>query len=102
LHTLHRHRSFFKFFFQFVAYVVAATFATESFYDLVGTSTYLASALYTASLGALNLQQKVLTVMISLWATRLGIFLVHRFHQSGRDKRFDRVKGDPPLFFVYW
>ena len=61
---------------QFTAYIGAATWQTESFYDAVGTGTFGVAALYTASLGASSLQQKVLTIMVGLWASRLGIFLV--------------------------
>ena len=37
-----------------------------------------------------------------MWAARLGAHLVSRMHREGRDKRFDKAKGSPGLFFVYW
>lgn len=31
-----------------------------------------------------------------------GSFLVMRIHKTGKDSRFDHVKTDPKMFFVYW
>ena len=39
---------------------------------------------------------------VLVWATRLGAHLVSRMHREGRDKRFDKAKQLPGLFFVYW
>jgi steroid 5-alpha reductase family enzyme len=87
---------------QFAAYVLAAAFMTESFYDMIGTSTFIAATTFAGYTGSWNLQQKMITTMVCLWGTRLGIFLIHRFHHAGVDRRFDKAKTDPFLFFVYW
>jgi hypothetical protein len=39
---------------------------------------------------------------VFVWALRLGAHLVSRMHREGRDKRFDKVKGSPGVFFFYW
>ena len=40
--------------------------------------------------------------MVGLWTLRLGSYLVARVHKIGKDSRFDEVKHQPGMFFVYW
>eukprot|EP00983_Pelagomonas_calceolata_P087561 1156980-Pelagomonas_calceolata.AAC.7 len=49
----------------------------------------------------LNLQILV-SAMVGLWTLRLGSYLVARIHKQGKDSRFDEVKHQPGMFFVYW
>ena len=44
----------------------------------------------------------MLTLMMVLWALRLGTFLVMRISKAGTDSRFDKVRGNPPVFLLYW
>ena len=40
--------------------------------------------------------------MVVVWAARLGFFLVSRIIASGRDRRFDAIRGSLVRFFGFW
>jgi len=46
--------------------------------------------------------QVLVSTMVGLWTLRLGSYLVARIHRTGKDSRFDEVKHQPGMFFVYW
>ena len=91
---------------QWVAYIPAYLFQTEKFYDLTGSLTYLTVIwfVYLSSnqAGEVNFQNLIVTVLISIWAIRLGSFLFSRIHKDGEDKRFRSIKTSPSQFFMTW
>lgn len=91
---------------QWVAFIPAYLFQTEKFYDLTGSLTYLTVIwfVYLSSnqVGELNFQNLIVTVLISIWAIRLGSFLFSRIHKDGEDKRFRSIKTSPSQFFMTW
>lgn len=88
---------------QIVAFIPAFLKQTEHFYDLVGAATYLtllACAAYLApSLEAVDI---ALLLACSLWALRLGSFLMRRVHVVGFDVRFNEIKKSFPRFLIAW
>ena len=91
---------------QWVAFIPAYLFQTEKFYDLTGSLTYLTVIwfVYLSSnqVGELNIQNLIVTVLISIWAIRLGSFLFSRIHKDGEDKRFRSIKTSASQFFMTW
>ena len=91
---------------QWVAYIPAYLFQTEKFYDLTGSLTYLTAIwfvyLSTNQENPLNIASLMVTVLISLWAIRLGSFLFSRIHKDGEDKRFRSIKTSASQFFMTW
>ena len=91
---------------QWVAFIPAYLFQTEKFYDLTGSLTYLTVIwfVYLSSnqAGEVNFQNLLVTVLISIWAIRLGTFLFSRIHKDGEDKRFRSIKTSPSQFFMTW
>ena len=91
---------------QWVAFIPAYLFQTEKFYDLTGSLTYLTVIwfVYLSSnqAGEVNFQNLIVTVLISIWAIRLGSFLFSRIHKDGEDKRFRSIKISPSQFFMTW
>jgi len=88
---------------QWLAFIPARLLQTERFYDLTGSATYIAvtlGAVVTASesTGA----QKLIAIMIFIWAGRLGSFLFRRIHAAGGDQRFDQIKVSSSRFFIAW
>jgi len=76
---------------------------SERYYDITGATTHALSVLFTYFAASGHaLRQQVVTAMITVWAIRLGVFLGHRIHKAGVDKRFNNVRENPPLFFVFW
>ncbi|XP_068121210.1 uncharacterized protein [Hyperolius riggenbachi] len=88
---------------QWLLWGVAALLQTEKFFDLAGSGTFI--LLINLSLQwskTKYLRQKIQTGLITVWAVRLGSYLVVRILRDGQDKRFNKVRHDPQAFLVYW
>jgi len=75
-----------------VGFILTAAFETHKLTDLVGVSSFVASALVCAfkakSWGAIR--TKVLNICISLWGVRLAGYLFPRVLQVGGDDRLEK------------
>ena len=88
---------------QWSLWVVASIYQTEKFYDLAGSSTFIFLTLQSLRWQRkVNLRQLVQSGCVTVWALRLGLFIFHRVIQSGKDNRFNKVRGSPRLFLIYW
>eukprot|EP00931_Biecheleriopsis_adriatica_P009121 TRINITY_DN110225_c0_g1_i1.p1 TRINITY_DN110225_c0_g1~~TRINITY_DN110225_c0_g1_i1.p1 ORF type:complete len:289 (+),score=52.73 TRINITY_DN110225_c0_g1_i1:46-867(+) len=89
---------------QLACFAVAAALQTEKFYDVSASLTYVLCVLLSLRHGraAAGVRQRVNSGLVIIWATRLGSFLLWRVMKDGGDRRFDRVKTNPRIFFVYW
>lgn len=93
---------------NWLAYIPAALFQSDRFYDTTGALTYLsviaaACAAAYAERGALELQSLAVAAMVAVWTIRLGSFLFTRIHAAGgTDVRFEKIKINPPRFLVAW
>ncbi|MBI1403832.1 MAG: DUF1295 domain-containing protein [Porphyrobacter sp.] len=93
---------------NWLAYIPAALFKSDRFYDTTGALTYLsviAAAALAANDGRESLGPAALVVaaMVAIWAIRLGSFLFTRIHAAGgTDVRFEKIKVNPPRFLVAW
>lgn len=92
---------------QWVAFVPAAIFQTEKFFDAVGSLTYIIVTIATLALLKAHgeepsQRQLALSGCVLLWAMRLGSFLLARVHKAGKDGRFDEIKVNPWRWFSVW
>ena len=88
---------------QWLLFLIAAYLRTEKFYDLAGTSTFIVLALQSLLTASRFFPRQVIqTCLVSTWAVRLGLFLFVRVMQAGKDSRFNKVRGNPKLFWIYW
>ena len=91
---------------QWVAFIPAWINHTEKFYDLVGTQTYVGTAVIGLVLavqyGTASWHHYVLAGAVGIWGLRLGLFLFRRVHEAGKDGRFDTIKFSFPRFFMAW
>nr|XP_039259036.1 uncharacterized protein LOC120335569 isoform X3 [Styela clava] len=87
---------------QLLAFLPSSYFKTERFYDLVGSSTFLCLARLGLHFSQKTFRQRVQANLISAWAIRLGLFLFYRVMHDGVDRRFNKVRGNPSIFFKYW
>ena len=90
---------------QWVAFIPAYMFQTEKFFDLTGSITYSSVfiyCIYLATSGDLNGGSLVISILVILWAGRLGTFLFTRIAKDGEDKRFRTIKPDIAQFFMTW
>jgi len=91
------------FFINWMAYIPAILAKTEHYYDLVGSITYLSVIVVAIFLVPdFGWRGLLVSVMVVVWALRLGLFLFLRVRQNGCDDRFDEVKVDPLKFLVAW
>lgn len=77
---------------------------TEMIYDVTGAITYVLCAAfsYLARDQTGHLRAHIATLLVVLWAARLGTFLFLRIRKDGEDRRFRRIRNDPIKFFVVW
>jgi steroid 5-alpha reductase family enzyme len=90
---------------QWVAFIPAYMFQTEKFFDLTGSITYSSVFIYCIYLttsGDLNWGSLIISILVILWAGRLGTFLFTRIAKDGEDKRFRTIKPDIAQFFMTW
>jgi steroid 5-alpha reductase family enzyme len=93
----------FAFIVQWIAFLPSYLAQTEHYYDLVGSLTYLTLAIGTLLLaGSFDARAVVLTVLVSIWALRLGGFLFLRIRRKGVDERFDTIKPSFSRFLMAW
>jgi len=88
---------------NWLAFIPAALFKTEKFYDLTGSVTYLSAigiAVFLAS--PLDLRAQIVAGLVAIWALRLGLFLFQRVLRDKGDHRFDDIKINPLRFFLTW
>ena len=91
---------------QWLGYTFAALFKTEKFYDMFGTGTFIlvaiTSHMHSIKTPRPTLRSDVVLALVCTWGIRLGGHLVVRIHKDGSDKRFDGVRTNPGIFYVYW
>ena len=92
---------------QWIAFVPAFILKTEKFYDLAGSFTYIFAVLFVFYKSGENLLKYdignlILSIVIIVWALRLGSFLFKRIKKAGEDKRFKEIKKSPTRFFMTW
>lgn len=79
-----------------VGWGISAPLQTDKLYDGLGSTTFAALAIGTLTYGKYyHARQIVATVLVIVWAARLGGFLVFRVIKTGRDSRFDEAKKQP-------
>lgn len=88
---------------NWLAFIPAYLLQTEKFFDLTGSFTYISVALMAVLLSPeMDLRSILLTVLVVIWAGRLGTFLFRRIHKAGKDDRFDEIKKSFPRFLLTW
>ena len=88
---------------QWLMWAIAAFLQTEKFYDLAGSATFLLVTWQTLKWGRRFFPRQVIqNGCVSIWALRLGLFLFARVLREQGDSRFERVRGNPARFLVYW
>ena len=91
---------------QWLLFIPAYLFQTEKFYDVSGSITYISVVSYCFFNNydplILNIGNIVLSIIIVVWALRLGSFLFFIIKKAGEDIRFREIKKSPTRFFMTW
>ena len=91
---------------QWVLFIPAYLLQTEKFFDISGSITYISVISYCFfnfyDPENLNIGNVILSIIIIIWALRLGSFLFIRIKKAGEDIRFREIKKSPTRFFMTW
>lgn len=87
---------------QWVVFVPSWLGRTEKWFDLTGSLTYISITLLAAVLSSTGPRGILLTVLVVVWAARLGTFLFRRIRRAGHDDRFDQLKQSFFRFLNVW
>ena len=91
---------------QWVLFIPAYLLQTEKFFDISGSITYISVVSYCFfnfyDPENLNIGNVILSIIIIIWALRLGSFLFIRIKKAGEDIRFREIKKSPTRFFMTW
>ena len=91
---------------QWILFIPAYLLQTEKFFDISGSITYISVVSYcffnNYDLENLNIGNVILSIIIIIWALRLGSFLFIRIKKAGEDIRFREIKKSPTRFFMTW
>ncbi|MGQ9843862.1 MAG: DUF1295 domain-containing protein [Spirochaetota bacterium] len=91
------------FFIQWIAFIPSYLLKTEKFYDLTGSLTYISLILFALiKMDRYDIRSLVLTVLVLIWAFRLGIYLFKRILTAGQDTRFTDIKQSAIRLLLAW
>lgn len=85
---------------QIFGYLLSVLVQSEVFYDLFGSITFVAVVL--ESYESNSLVSRVATLLVVIWASRLGSFLFFRVLKTGGDSRFDTLRSSYISFMIAW
>lgn len=83
-------------------FLIAYTLQSDKLTDLSYTLSFFFAVWIALFLGSPLPQHWLGAVLVSLWAIRLGWYLLHRIRQKGRDKRFDQIRRSFLSFGGFW
>ncbi len=87
---------------QWLMFLPSYLKSTEHYFDITGSITFITVSVLAFILSDnKNIRSILLTLLIIVWATRLGVFLLKRVKAAGSDGRFDDLK-DFSTFFMVW
>lgn len=98
----------FSFLVHWIAFIPSYFFKTEKFYDISGTLAYLivigSATLLTKNFSGEQffLRSYIISVLVIIWALRLGIFLFIRVLKNGEDRRFREPMKSFSKFLLWW
>ena len=90
-----------------IIFIPSAIMKNEKFYDFTGMIAYLSIIIFAlqqkyTQIHSIDIYSLVLSLLISIWTLRLGIFLFYRVLKVGEDIRFKDVKNNALKFFVWF
>ena len=90
--------------FNILAFVIAFQKQTDKLTDITYSASFVIIALYTWFLGnnGSDLSKIILVALVSVWAIRLGVFLLMRVGKLGHDARFEKIRPNKKRFFRFF
>ncbi|MEQ8315569.1 MAG: DUF1295 domain-containing protein [Gammaproteobacteria bacterium] len=88
---------------HWAVFIPSFMFQTEHYFDLTGSLSYIATvALAMLAIPDMDTRAQLLSLMVAVWAARLGTFLFVRVKKAGKDGRFDEIKKKFFRFAFTW
>ena len=88
---------------QWIIFIPAYVKQTEHYFDLTGSMTYITSILLVTFFSLdVDLRDILISSLIIIWASRLGLFLSKRVTSAGEDTRFVHIKPNFYQFLMTW
>ena len=88
---------------HWLAFIPAFAYQTEHYFDLIGSASYIGTVILTVALHpGMDTRGLIISVMIAVWAVRLGSFLFARVKKAGKDRRFNEIKTRFFLYMFTW
>ncbi|MBI2759318.1 MAG: DUF1295 domain-containing protein [Chloroflexi bacterium] len=88
---------------QWLAFIPAYWLQTEKFFDLTGSLTYISVIIIAVIFSTgVDIRAILLSILVAVWAIRLGSFLFGRIRKAGKDDRFDEIKPSFIRFLNVW
>nr|CAB3499025.1 unnamed protein product [Digitaria exilis] len=89
--------------YQLLFFIITALLRFDKVTDFAGSTNFVIIAILTLVLkGAWHFRQIVLTVLVTIWGLRLGLFLLMRILQWGEDRRFDKMRDNLGKLAFFW
>ncbi|MBX4201581.1 DUF1295 domain-containing protein [Candidatus Saccharibacteria bacterium] len=88
--------------FNLLLFIPAWLFKTDKLTDLSYSLTFILLVVFGFSQSAKSLGQTLISIMVLLWALRLGGFLFIRVNKAGKDSRFDKLRSQFWPFLRFW
>jgi steroid 5-alpha reductase family enzyme len=83
-------------------FIPAYFFRTDKLTDISYALSFIVALLTIMPWSRLEWPTLLLLIMITLWAGRLGIYLLIRIHKIKKDSRFDTMRQHPWQFARFW
>tara|TARA_B100001029_G_C15055821_1_gene454311 strand:+ start:44 stop:1435 length:1392 start_codon:yes stop_codon:yes gene_type:complete len=93
---------------HWLIFIPSYIYKTEKYFDITGTITYViifgCTYFLTTKLsqGPMHIRSLITLIFITIWAIRLGIFLLIRVFNVGEDKRFREAKTSFSKFLAWF
>lgn len=83
-------------------FLVAYRYQTDTLTDISYAVTFVVLVVYGLLANDLTSTKFVGAAMVSVWALRLGSFLLYRIRKTRKDSRFDDIRGNFKKFLQFW
>ena len=88
---------------QWISFIPSYIYKTEKHFDLVGSLTYIAMAIFVlVNVNTDDVRSWIIALAVIIWAIRLGTFLFKRIISTGTDTRFDDIKINFLKLLMTW
>lgn len=88
---------------QWLVFIPAYFLQTEKFFDLTGSITFVGVITLAVLISpGFDNRSILVSVLVTVWAIRLGLFLFNRVKKAGKDDRFDEIKPSFIRFLNAW